>query len=179
MKNLEEILHGCKKKDPVCQEKLYHHFYPALYTLCKTFFNNDHDIISALNNGMLRVFSNMHKYDSTKGNFYSWVHAIVRNAALTYLRDNKTWNVVELSDITANQIDEISLTNFKWEELFKLLSNLPTDTRAVVVLFYLEAFSIKEISSILTIKEGTVKWHLSEGRKILKGILKPEIFNER
>ena len=178
MEDLDEIIEGCKRKESVYQEKLYRHFYPALYTLCKTFFSNDHDVITALNNGMLRVFANIDKYDAAKGNFYSWLHAVVRNTALTYLRDLKQFRTIELTEELEN-ISEKSLTNLKWEELFKVLSCLPTDTRAVVVLFYVEAFSIKEISGMLQMKEGTVKWHLSEGRKKLKLTLKPEVFSER
>ena len=178
MEDLDEIIEGCKRKESLYQEKLYRHFYPALYTLCKTFFSNDHDVITALNNGMLRVFANIDKYDAAKGNFYSWLHAVVRNTALTYLRDLKQFRTIELTEELEN-ISEKSLTNLKWEELFKVLSCLPTDTRAVVVLFYVEAFSIKEISGMLQMKEGTVKWHLSEGRKKLKLTLKPEVFSER
>jgi len=178
LEDLDEIIEGCKRKESLYQEKLYRHFYPALYTLCKTFFSNDHDVITALNNGMLRVFANIDKYDAAKGNFYSWLHAVVRNTALTYLRDLKQFRTIELTEELEN-ISEKSLTNLKWEELFKVLSCLPTDTRAVVVLFYVEAFSIKEISGMLQMKEGTVKWHLSEGRKKLKLTLKPEVFSER
>jgi len=178
LEDLDEIIEGCKRKESLYQEKLYRHFYPALYTLCKTFFSNDHDVITALNNGMLRVFANIDKYDAAKGNFYSWLHAVVRNTALTYLRDLKQFRTIELTEEFEN-ISEKSLTNLKWEELFKVLSCLPTDTRAVVVLFYVEAFSIKEISGMLQMKEGTVKWHLSEGRKKLKLTLKPEVFSER
>ena len=178
MEDLDEIIEGCKRKESLYQEKLYRYFYPALYTLCKTFFSNDHDVITALNNGMLRVFANIDKYDAAKGNFYSWLHAVVRNTALTYLRDLKQFRTIELTEELEN-ISEKSLTNLKWEELFKVLSCLPTDTRAVVVLFYVEAFSIKEISGMLQMKEGTVKWHLSEGRKKLKLTLKPEVFSER
>ncbi|MEP6684251.1 MAG: RNA polymerase sigma factor [Parafilimonas sp.] len=179
MEDLDKIIEGCKRKESLYQQKLYRYFYPALYTLCKTFFSNDHDIITALNNGMLRVFANLDKYDASKGNFYSWLHAVVRNTALTYLRDSKQFRTIEFTEELNETISENIFSNFKWEELFKVLSNLPTDTRAVVVLFYVEAFSIKEISSMFQMKEGTVKWHLSEGRKKLKLTLKPGMLSER
>ena len=179
MENLDEIIEGCKRKDPFYQEKLYRHFYPALYALCKTFFSEEHDIITGLNNGMLRVFSNIHKYDAAKGNFYSWVHTVVRNTALTFLRDSKTFRTNELTENVPDTASENPFDNYDWEELFKVLKKLPTDTRAVVVLFYIEDLSIKEIAGMLQMKEGTVKWHLSEGRKKLRNILKPEAFNEK
>jgi len=179
LENLEEIIAGCKRKEPVYQEKLYRHFYPALYTACKTFFSDEHDIITALNNGMLRVFSNIHKYDAAKGNFYSWLHTVVRNTALTFLRDSKTFRTNELTENVPDTASENPFDNYDWEELFKVLKKLPTDTRAVVVLFYIEDLPIKEITAVLRMKEGTVKWHLSEGRKRLRNILKPEAFDEK
>ena len=178
MENIEAIIEGCKRNEAFYQEKLYRHFYPALYALCKTFFSADHDIISALNNGMLKVFANIHKYDSTRGNFYSWLHAVVRNAALTFLRDSKTFRTNELTESLEDAVIEKPFENFNWEELFKVLAHLPTDTRAIVVLFYIEDIPIKEICMMLGMKEGTVKWHLSAGRKKLRKLLKPEMFNE-
>lgn len=178
MENIEAIIEGCKRNEAFYQEKLYRHFYPALYALCKTFFSADHDIISALNNGMLKVFANIHKYDSTRGNFYSWLHAVVRNAALTFLRDSKTFRTNELTESLEDVVIEKPFENFNWEELFKVLAHLPTDTRAIVVLFYIEDIPIKEICMMLGMKEGTVKWHLSAGRKKLRKLLKPEMFSE-
>jgi RNA polymerase sigma factor (sigma-70 family) len=179
LENLDEIIEGCKRKDAFYQEKLYRHFYPALYTLCKTFFSADHDIITALNNGMLRVFEHIDKYDAARGNFYSWLHTVVRNTALTFLRDSKEFRTSELTESLQDTVHENPFDNFNWEELFKVLKKLPTDTRAIVVLFYIEDISIKEITGILQMKEGTVKWHLSEGRKKLRKILKPETFSEK
>jgi RNA polymerase sigma-70 factor (ECF subfamily) len=128
---------------------------------------------------MLRVFANIHKYEAAKGSFYSWLHAVVRNAALTFLRDSKTFRANELTENVLDTVSENPFDNYDWEELFKVLKKLPTDTRAVVVLFYIEDLSIKEIAGMLRMKEGTVKWHLSEGRKKLRNILKPEAFNEK
>ena len=44
--------------------------------------------------------------------------------------------------------------------------------RQVVVLYYIEDFSVKEIKSIIKIPEGTVKSRLSKGRTLLKDYLR-------
>ena len=92
LKELELILKGCKTNDQISQEKLYRQFYPAFFALCKTFFSDNHDILTALNNGMLKVFANIHLYDSSKGIFFNWAYTVVRNAALTLLRDKQKTN---------------------------------------------------------------------------------------
>lgn len=179
MEDLYTIIEGCKRKDPACQEKLYRHYYPALFTLCKTLFSEKHDIISALNNGMLRVFANIHQYNASKGNFYGWMHAVVRNAALTFLRDSKKFRAIEITNDVEEAFIENPFKDFNWQELFIVLEKLPTDTRLAVVLFYIEEQSVKETAALLGMKEGTVKWHLSEGRKKLRILLKPDVFSER
>jgi RNA polymerase sigma-70 factor (ECF subfamily) len=45
---------------------------------------------------------------------------------------------------------------------------LPDATRAVFNMYVMEGFTHKEIGNIVGISEGTSKWHLSEGRRILK-----------
>ncbi|MBQ7771874.1 MAG: RNA polymerase sigma factor [Bacteroidales bacterium] len=43
--------------------------------------------------------------------------------------------------------------------------------RSVIVLYYFEDLSIKEIASILRMPVGTVKYHLSYGRNHLRNFL--------
>lgn len=148
---------------------MYLHFYPAMYNLCNKFFDDAQDIVTAINNGMLRVFKNIENYDSEKSELSTWVYAIVRNAALTKVRDNKTQKtVVELtSDIVADKTIN-PFKNSQEEDVFVYLGKLTSTTRAVCSLFYIEDYSIKEIAASLIMKEGTVKWHLNEGRNKLK-----------
>ena len=161
------------------QEKLYRQFYPALYTLCKTFFENNHDILTAINNGMLRVYKNIERFDPDKGTLFNWVYTIVRNAALTLVRDKKTETRLELF---TDDLEEKAIYNpfreKEWHDIYLFLGKLPQTTRAICSLYYMEGFPIREISAALDMKEPTVKWHLSESRKRLKMITQPNL-NER
>ena len=67
------------------------------------------------------------------------------------------------------------LSNLDEEVILAFLSTLSASTRAVFNLFYIEGFLIKEISQSLEMKEGTVKWHLSESRGKIKIILNGQI----
>ena len=53
-------------------------------------------------------------------------------------------------------------------EVREALHKLPDKFRQVVVLFYIEEFSVKEIKAILHIPEGTIKSRLSKARDLLK-----------
>lgn len=173
MENIKNIIEGCKQQQPRCQEELYRLYYPGLYTLCKCFFSDTHDILTALNNGMLKVFKNINQYDADKGDFFNWAYTIVRNAALTLIRDKKSVLTYELSEHTQLAGTENPFKKLEWEDIYFYLGQLPKNTRFVCTMYYLEGFSIKEIAAAIDMKEGTVKWHLNECRTRLKSIMQP------
>ena len=58
------------------------------------------------------------------------------------------------------------------DELVKILENIEPDLRLTVTLYYYDELSIKEISKVLNIPEGTVKSRLARARGKLYDILK-------
>ena len=169
MKELHEIIEGCKRNDRSSQEKLYRQFYPGLFALCKNFFSDNHDALTSLNNGMLNVFKNIGKYDPAKGELFNWAYTIVRNAAITHLNSMKILQpTTELTDQIEKSLNHNLFKELEWNNIYNYLDKLPPATRAVCTLHYFEGFAIKEISEQLGISEGTIKWHLSESRTRLK-----------
>ncbi|MEO8414944.1 MAG: sigma-70 family RNA polymerase sigma factor [Ginsengibacter sp.] len=166
-------IEGCKRQDRLSQEKLYRQFYPALFALCKTFFEDNHEIVTALNNGMLKVFKNIDQYNAGKGTFFNWVYTVVRNAALTEIRNKKTGGLPVYTGSLPGTDSFNPFEEKEWDVIYELLHKLPVTTRGVCTLYYNEGFSIKEIAASLEMKEGTVKWHLNEGRTRLKNMFAP------
>jgi RNA polymerase sigma-70 factor (ECF subfamily) len=54
------------------------------------------------------------------------------------------------------------------DSVLRILENLPERQRAVAALFYLEDMAVTEISALLDIAEGTVRFHLSEAHSRLR-----------
>lgn len=54
------------------------------------------------------------------------------------------------------------------DHLWSVILELPENVRVVMVLYYYEGFSVREISTLLDIPEGTTKTRLSSGRKQLE-----------
>ena len=67
--------------------------------------------------------------------------------------------------------DDETDSTFRYQQLYQALDSLPEKEKAAIVLHYFEDMSIKDISSILGIPVGTVKYHLSIGRNHLKSLL--------
>ena len=78
--------------------------------------------------------------------------------------------MLELKDEWIGSYDVESLVeiNIDRELLKKEIFEMNSLYREVLVLFYFEELSIKEISNLLNEKEGTIKSKLSRGRNILK-----------
>ena len=168
LEDIKHIIEGCKRHDELSREKIYRKFYPALFALGRTFFEDEHDVITAVNNGMLRVFSHIEQYDPAKGTFFNWVYTIVRNVALTLIRDKKNHLTFELIENKPEAPGNNPFKQLEWKDVYYYLDMLPAKTRCVCSLYYLEGFSMKEIANAIDINEGAVKWHLSECRKRLR-----------
>ena len=104
--------------------------------------------------------------------FSTWLFRIAYNCYVDYRR--KPRMETESSDsqqaLSVPATDETD-SGFRYQRLYQALESLPEKEKASIVLHYFEDRSIKEISSILQIPQGTVKYHLSIGRNHLKSIL--------
>ena len=59
-------------------------------------------------------------------------------------------------------------------DLFEEICELPDDYRMVILLYYYEDYSIKEISRLLDTKESTIATRLQRAREKLKSKLEEE-----
>ena len=77
-------------------------------------------------------------------------------------------NKIMYNGYERHYMDELLFTA---EYTSEALEQLSEKEKAVIVLYYFEDLSIKEIASILQMPVGTVKYHLSYGRNHLRNFL--------
>ena len=112
------------------------------------------------------------KLDSLKDGdkFGSWVCAIAKNCAYTVVKHYRN-TCGEISLHLLENAEALGIRDEKAEEKLELqeaLDTLGEKIRETVELHYFEGLSVKEIAEELGIPVGTVKWRLSEGRKLLR-----------
>ena len=71
------------------------------------------------------------------------------------------------TDAAESEIDR----SHEYEQLHLAIGNLPLQEQTVILLYYMEEKSIKEIEIITGMPSGTVRSHLSRGRRHLKEYL--------
>lgn len=96
----------------------------------------------------------------------TWVKRHQRG--LRILEDMATYLQVRSSEVTPHELVEVK---DEWEQVQRALSDLPLPQRVVVVLYYLNGFSLQEISNTLDVPVGTVKSRLYYGRRMLQNHL--------
>ncbi len=119
----------------------------------------------------MKVFTTIASFDPNKGSLFNWAYTIVRNAALDKLKKKKypsSQLSIEHTELPAEDSPGLKLES---KAFYAMLDTLQQPGRAICSLFYVEGFSVKEISAHLQIQEGTVKWHLHQVRKKLKPVL--------
>lgn len=164
---LEQLIQGCIRNERSAQEKLYRLFYPKMMGVVRRYIDHEEQAEEVLNNGFLRAFQKIKQYNF-QGSFEGWIRKIVFHAVADYVKQNARYS----SQIVLVEKDEMihkdHADKLYYDQLLELVQSLPDATRAVFNMYVMEGYTHREIGNIVGISEGTSKWHLSEGRRILK-----------
>jgi len=169
----QDLIQGCTLNDRWAQELLYKQYCSSMMVLCKSYTKNDEDAIEVLQDGFLKIFQQINKYDASKSSIYTWMRTIMVRTAVDFLRkQNRKRVAIEWKEEYDPTIEAEVLQRMSAQQVQCWLQNLPTTTRAVFNLYIMEGYTHKEIGQLLKISEGTSKWHLNEARKYLISLLK-------
>lgn len=147
----------------------------SMYRVAFGILRTEEEIADAISNTIVKVFEKI----STLRNeefFKTWLTRILINECYKIYKQNK--KIIYLENCNQNNLSyNDTYTDFETRNLIKKLDK---DLSEIVILYYFEDFSVKEISKILKIPEGTVKSRLSRARKELeKELIKDENKKER
>ena len=156
----------------------------AAHNLARWLTHNDAIAEDAVQDASLRAFR---FFDGMQGSSpKAWFMAIVRNACMDCLREQKRNGSPEEFDETQHTIDDAytsaaldspernALRKADAREVHAAIAGLPVEYREVIVLRELEDMSYKEISGVVKIPIGTVMSRLARGRDLLRDRLQSD-----
>ena len=126
---------------------------------------------SVLNTGFYKLFKNITKYNQELS-FKPWFKTIIVNTALDYLRSNKRLLTQASLDQEANlSISSEAISNLSFEDMMKVVDQLPTAYRTVFNMYVIDGFKHEEIAQKLGIGIGTSKSNLSRAKEKLRKMI--------
>lgn len=146
-----------------------------MVSVCIRYTKNESDAVEVLNNGFLKVFKSIDKYEPAQASLYTWIRTIVINSCLDFIKSKQRQEKhKELNESVEVHIDPEAIKKINSEALLQMVRQLPPATMAVFNLYVVEGFKHKEIATLLNVTDGTSKWHLSEARKLLQKMIQQQ-----
>ncbi len=127
------------------------------YRLAFCYVKNEHDALEILSEATYRGFINLKRLEKPEF-FDTWMSRIIINCACDLLKKQNRYDFHEPDDSIPAREDELSVDDRL--DLYQALDELAPDEKSLVILKYFEDKSFREIASILSIPESTVKTRL-------------------
>ena len=168
----EAILQGCLKNEAAAQRELYNRYSPKMLAVCYRFAHNREDAEDMLQEGFIKVFSQMHTFQS-RGAFEGWIRRIIVHTCINNLKKNKRFNesldIVHAHGIQVREESVPSIVQAK--QIVECIRILPIGYRTVLNLYAIEGYSHKEIADMLDIEESTSRSQYTRAKQMLEEIL--------
>ena len=168
----ELMLHGCLNNTASAQEALYNRFSPRMLGVCYRFARNKEDAEDMLQEGFIKVFTQIHQFRN-QGALEGWIRRIIVHTCINILKKNKKFtdsvDLIHASSIHLNENNIPSILEAK--QVVEAVRKLPIGYRTVLNLYAIEGFSHKEIAHVLDIEESTSRSQYTRAKAMLEDIL--------
>jgi RNA polymerase sigma factor (sigma-70 family) len=178
---LQATIDGCLASDRLSQKRLYLHFYGYGMAVCSRYVSSHTDALGVLNDGFLKVFTELNRFkprhQNLEGSLKAWIRRILVNTAIDYLRRQKHQphlydNLEALPTVDAQA--DVAVEKMSYAYLLGLVAKLSPAYRMVFNLFVIDGYSHEEISKTLNINVGTSKSNLAKAKMNLQRMIMTE-----
>jgi len=165
-KSDNKLVRKAIKGDNYAFSMLFLKLQNKLYRIAYSRLKSDDDTKDAIQNTILITYNSLNKLKKIES-FESWVIKILINECNKILNSNK--KVIYSED----NVLELNSYSDDFDDLFfsDLIKKLSTKEQVILTLYYLNNYSIEEISDELGLKAGTIKSVLHRSRNKLKKLL--------
>ena len=178
----EELLCRARSGEQGALSELYRRTYGAAYRTAAVLIRDEDAVMDILQDSYVKAFRNLHQLREAD-KFRAWMKRIVHNSAVDWLRKRKPVIFSEMSyesesaaeipdDRTCSLPDAVIDQRETARLMGEILDSLSEEQRAVVVMYYYEQMTVREIADELGANENTVKSRLLHGRRNIEAGVK-------
>lgn len=169
IEKLSKKVSEAKKGDKKALEYIVAETSGYIYYYCLSILKDDEKARDAVQDIFIKLLNNLASVDNPKL-FLGWLKSVTANHCKNIL-NIKNYDEELTDSFVEKDIQYIPDKYIEKSELCKDIRNaieeLPIHQKECILLYYYQQLSIKEISTVLNIKEGTVKSRLYFARKIM------------
>ena len=167
---MEELINQAKKGNKEAFSKLVQIYLPRLYRIARAKLREESDIEDAIQETMVKAYL---KLNSLKDNnkFEFWITKILVNECNNIYRKNKIVHIEYDEIVTPVNVEyDGDLDNKLMYS--KIMNLLEPEDRIIMVLYYTNGYTTKQISEIINTNENTIKGRLKRAKENLREKLK-------
>ncbi|MEM6965209.1 MAG: RNA polymerase sigma factor [Bacteroidota bacterium] len=147
---------------------LYQRYSSKVYSKCIFMLKNEAAAKDATQEIFTKIFLNLSKF-SERSKFSTWVYSITYNFCIDTIRKRKKEQKLFSDEIDnapdiVEEISDDSILQIEVKRLGKVLGEIPSGDRAVLLMKYQDEMSIKEIAEILNKTESAIKMKIKRAK---------------
>lgn len=181
-----ELLEKCRKDDRKAHYDLYRECFQHIYAICRRYYINKDDCMSALNMIFYKMVKNISSYltKTKEVPFELWTRRIAINYIIDEFRKNSNYKkLIESAEVSNYEnsmlIEEELDGSIDKEKIIEAVDQLPEMNRAVFNLYVIDGYKHEEIGKLLGISSSTSKVHLHRAKKALRSLIDEIRKNDR
>ncbi len=169
---LVKLLQRCAKDKRDAQKELYKLFYSYAMSICMRYANDREDAVEIMNDGYMKVFTYIKKFDLEKP-FRPWFRRILINCAIDKIKKvNKHDGLYDLDALVDGQLSDVPQDSITYNEMLAIVRELPPAYRMVFNLIAIEGYKHEEVAKQLGISVGTSKSNYFKAKQKLQEQMK-------
>lgn len=168
MNECSNLIRRAKKHDSESFCRLMDLHMQSMYKIARAYLKNDADTADAIQETILTCFEKLPTLRQDRY-FKTWMTRILINKCKDILAAGQRMLPTEI--LPEEGACSCEYAEVEWLTLLELLDE---KYRIVLMLYYMDGFTVKEIAQILELKEPTVKSRLQRGRRQLAAAYDPK-----
>src|SRR5215212_1041247 len=190
----EQLVLKCVAGDRPSFDVLINRYQRQAVAVSYRLLGNSQDALEVTQDAFLKAFTSLQSLQKPDA-FGGWLMRIVSNLSLNYRRSRKTRQQMPLAEVlgpTGTEQSEQHSGASEWMsrsgdpvrgleskemgvKLKEALAQLPEKQRLAIVMFTIDEMPQKDVAEALNCSVEAVKWHVFQGRKKLKELLKDHL----
>ena len=159
---MDQLIKKAMKRDADAFTELIEQNMQSMYKTAWVYLKNDIDIADAIQDTILACFENIGTLRNPKY-FKTWLTRVLINKCNDIIRKRQYYEKIEVVQFVG-QLDQ-QFERCEWKEL---LSSLEEKYSIVILMYYYDGLSVKEIGQALGLNSNTVLTRLRRARQQLR-----------